>query len=243
MKRLNDLLILELASTIPGGPGVMSVSAIVHKDGLILVDAGLPGMLPVIEAELQAAGYALSDIRQVIVTHHDLDHIGGLPAVLDATGAEVMALEAEIPYISGEKRPQKLPSPEQIETLLADPNLPDTMRAFLTRPPVRVPVDRALHDGDLLPWAGGIRVIATPGHTEGHLSLLLERSRTLISGDALTSQDGQLHGPSQRATPDLPTAMQSVQKLAALDVQNIVTYHGGLVTDDAAEQLRRVAAG
>ena len=44
---------------------------------------------------------------------------------------------------------------------------------------------RALTDGELLPVAGGLRVVHTPGHSPGHISLLLESTRTLITGDAL----------------------------------------------------------
>jgi glyoxylase-like metal-dependent hydrolase (beta-lactamase superfamily II) len=70
----------------------------------------------------------------------------------------------------------------------------------------------------------------------------LERTGTLITGDALTSEAGQLRPPNERATPDLWAAGQSVGKLAGLDVQAIVTYHGGVVCEDASGQLKRVAA-
>ncbi|HLK17037.1 MAG TPA: MBL fold metallo-hydrolase, partial [Fimbriimonadaceae bacterium] len=85
-------------------------------------------------------------------------------------------------------------------------------------------------------------VIATPGHTLGHASLYLTRTRTLISGDALTSSEGTLNGPMEMATPDMATARASVRRLAEIEVKQIVTYHGGLVDHDATGQLRRLAA-
>jgi glyoxylase-like metal-dependent hydrolase (beta-lactamase superfamily II) len=103
------------------------------------------------------------------------------------------------------------------------------------------PVDEQLQDGALLDLAGGVRVIFTPGHTPGHMCLYHERSRTLIAGDALTSNDGQLQGPNEGATPDMSTASQSVQRLAQLDVQTIICYHGGVVELDASKQIQRVA--
>jgi glyoxylase-like metal-dependent hydrolase (beta-lactamase superfamily II) len=103
------------------------------------------------------------------------------------------------------------------------------------------PVDEQLQDRARLDLAGGVRVIATPGHTPGHMCLYHERSRTLIAGDSLTSNDGQLMGPNEGATPDMPTASQSVRTLAQLDVQTIICYHGGAVTVDASTQLQRVA--
>ena len=104
-------------------------------------------------------------------------------------------------------------------------------------------MDERLEDGERLDPAGGIRVIFTPGHTPGHLSLYLENSKILISGDALTSQDGTLNGPNPVMTLDRQTAGESVRKLAELDVQTIVCYHGGVVSDDASGQLRRVLGG
>jgi len=103
-------------------------------------------------------------------------------------------------------------------------------------------VTNALKDGELLPLAGGVRVVMTPGHTSGHLSLYLERTKTLITGDALVSDGGQLAPPRAQVTPDMAAAGQSVGKMAQLDVQTIVTYHGGVVREDATGQLDRVAA-
>ncbi len=237
---MGDLIVLELEATLMGGPMVIHPVAIVMPDGtLTLVDTGIPGMTDAIDAELKAAGHSLADVKQVIVTHHDLDHIGSLEAVVAATGAEVLALEAEVPYIDGRERSQKMPSEEQVQAMLVDPNLNPAMRAMITRPPVKVPVTRVLHDGDELP--GGIRVVATPGHTVGHLSVYLTGSKTLITGDAMTSEGGTLNGPNERATPDMAGALQSVKKLSGLDVQTVLTYHGGLVTENADAQLKALA--
>ncbi|ALW89163.1 MBL fold metallo-hydrolase [Deinococcus actinosclerus] len=241
MQRLGDVIVLDLPATLLDGPTLIHPVALAGPDHtLTLVDTGLPGMLEAITAELAQAGYALGQVRRVVVTHHDLDHIGSLEDIVRATGAEVYALEDEVPYVTGARRAQKLPSPEQAQAMLGDPQLSAPLRAMLTRDPVRVPVQRPLRDGDQLP--GGVRVIATPGHTPGHLSLLVPGGRTLISGDALTSQGGQLSGPLPRATPDLPAAHASVRRLAQEDVQTIVTYHGGVVSDDAGGQLRALAA-
>jgi glyoxylase-like metal-dependent hydrolase (beta-lactamase superfamily II) len=83
-------------------------------------------------------------------------------------------------------------------------------------------------------------VVFTPGHTPGHVSLYLDRSKVLVAGDALTSEEGYLNGPNLSMTLDIPTALQSVKKLAALEVDTIVCYHGGVVSDDATGQLQRV---
>jgi glyoxylase-like metal-dependent hydrolase (beta-lactamase superfamily II) len=243
MKLSDDLLILELATDFGTGPSILHAALILDSQaGHTLVDTGVPGMEGAIEEALAEVGATLKDIRQVIVTHHDLDHIGSLQAVVDASGAQVWASARETPFIQGEEWPQKMPPQEQVAALLADPQTPPQLRARLSLPRVAVKVDRALQDDEVLPLAGGVRVIMTPGHTPGHLSLYLERTKTLIAGDALVSDGGQLHPPRAQVTPEMDAAGQSVNKMAELDVQTIVTYHGGVVREDANGQLARVAA-
>lgn len=243
MKLGDDLLILSLTTDMMGTPAVLHPVVILDEDhGHTLVDTAIPGMAGAIEAALAEHDLTFANLRQVIVTHHDGDHIGSLPAVVAASAAQVWALDTELPYIDGRRRPQKMPPQEQIDAMLLDPNLPGPRRAMLTAPQIAMPVDRALQDGEDLPLAGGVRVIATPGHTEGHLSLYLERSRTLIAGDALSSRDGVLHGPPPAFTPDLRMAAESVARLTELDVKTIVTFHGGVVSEDAQQQLRHVAS-
>jgi glyoxylase-like metal-dependent hydrolase (beta-lactamase superfamily II) len=150
---------------------------------------------------------------------------------VEASGARVLAHPADAPYIDGSLRPMKV-TPEMLERR-------PQMREVLDRlEPVRV--DEHLDDGERLDLAGGIRVIFTPGHTPGHLSLYLERPKVLVAGDALTAEEGRLNGPNPPLTLDAGEAARSVRRLAELDVETIVCYHGGVVDEDADAQLRRV---
>jgi glyoxylase-like metal-dependent hydrolase (beta-lactamase superfamily II) len=103
-----------------------------------------------------------------------------------------------------------------------------------------VNVDEQLENGSRLELVGGTRVIFTPGHTPGHISLYLERSKLLIAGDALTAERGHLNGPNPWATLDMHTAIESIRRLADLDVDTIICYHGGVVSEDTNGQLQRV---
>ena len=62
----------------------------------------------------------------------------------------------------------------------------------------------------------------------------------MVAGDALTAEGGYLNGPNPPLTLDLRAAVHSVRRLAELDVETIVCYHGGVVGEDANGQLRRV---
>ena len=89
--RLNDdLLVLELEANFGNGPSTLHPVVILDSEaGHTLVDAGIPGMADAINAALGEVGLGLKDIKRVIVTHHDMDHIGSLQAVVDASGAQV----------------------------------------------------------------------------------------------------------------------------------------------------------
>ena len=201
------------------------------KNGNTLVDTGLPGQEEAIASALADAGIGARDLRRIILTHQDLDHVGSGAALVRRSGARVMAHAADAPYIEGELRPLKV-TPEMLERR-------PQMREVLERlEPVGV--DERLEDTERLELAGGIRVIFTPGHTPGHLSLYLERSKVLVAGDALTAEGGRLNGPNPSATLDVREAARSVRRLAELDVKTIVCYHGGVVGEDANGQLRRV---
>jgi glyoxylase-like metal-dependent hydrolase (beta-lactamase superfamily II) len=86
----------------------------------------------------------------------------------------------------------------------------------------------------------GLRVIGTPGHTAGHISIFDPSTGVLVAGDALRAESG-LQGPSPTYTEDLARAHLSVRALAELPVRTILPGHGGPVTEDAAGQLRRLA--
>jgi glyoxylase-like metal-dependent hydrolase (beta-lactamase superfamily II) len=88
----------------------------------------------------------------------------------------------------------------------------------------------------------GLRVVATPGHTPGHIAVLDPLGGLLVAGDALTVVDGRLTGPNPEFTPDMATAMESVAKLADLDLRTILVGHGDPVTgDDLGARLRAMA--
>jgi glyoxylase-like metal-dependent hydrolase (beta-lactamase superfamily II) len=202
-----------------------------EENGNTLVDAGLPDQIEAISAALVEAGIGVGDLRRIIFTHQDLDHVGSGAALVRQSGARVLAHAADAPYIEGELRPLKF-TPEMLERR-------PQMREVLERlEPIGV--DERVEDGARLDLAGGTRVISTSGHTPGHISLYLEQPKVLIAGDALTAQDGSLNGPNPSMTLEMGTALQSIRRLADLDVDTIVCYHGGVVGEDANGQLRRV---
>ena len=224
--------VLPIPRNSQGATGFLNLTLILdEQNGNTLVDAGLPGQAEAIGAALVEAGIGVRDLRRIIFTHQDLDHVGSGAALVRQSGAQVLAHPADAPHIDGSLRLLK-PSPEMLE------QRPQMREALERLEPVGI--DEHLEDGDRLDLAGGTRVIFTPGHTPGHLCLYLERSKVLVAGDALTAEGGHLNGPNPSMTLEMRPAMQSIRRLADLEIDTIVCYHGGVVGEDANGQLRRV---
>lgn len=232
--RLNDtLVVLPLAVARSGQTAIFHLSLIDDAvRGPTLVDTGVPGQAEAIAALLAEHGLALRDLRRIVLTHQDYDHIGSLAELAQLSGGQVLAGAEEADAIDG----TVLPRFARPEVLAQRPELREAAAQYCP-----TPVDIRLTDGERLDLAGGVRVIFTPGHTPGHIALFLERSRTLIAGDALRADAGRLLGPNPAFTPDADRAAASVRALTALDVAAIICYHGGGVDRDANGQLRRVA--
>jgi glyoxylase-like metal-dependent hydrolase (beta-lactamase superfamily II) len=232
MRVANGVYVLPIARSPQEPESVLNLTLIVdEQNGNTLVDAGLPDQMEAISAALVEAGIGVRDLRRIIFTHQDLDHVGSGAALVRQSGARVLAHPADVPYVEGSRRPLK-PSPAMLDQR-------PQMRKVLERlEPVGV--DERIENGTRLDLAGGTKVISTAGHTPGHISLYLERSKVLIAGDALTAEKGSLNGPNPSMTLEMSTAIQSMRRLADLEIDTIVCYHGGVVSEDANGQLRRV---
>ena len=89
----------------------------------------------------------------------------------------------------------------------------------------------------------GLQIVATPGHTPGHISILDPAGSALLAGDALIGEGGGVAGPSARFTADMATANESVVKLGGLEYEVIYFGHGEPVTSKGSDQVAEFAAG
>lgn len=234
MNIAEGLSVLELGSK----EHQMHPTLIFDENDVILIDAGLPGQFENISEEIGKAGLSVDRINKIIITHHDIDHIGGLASVVknSKSGVEVLSHAGEKSYIEGDKMPIKM-TPERLNSMPEDERN-ETLERLKK---LKAKVSRTIEDGEVLPYCGGIEVVYTPGHTPGHTCLYLKKYKTLVTGDALNVFDGKLTGPNPVFTFDMKQATESLKKLSKYDIQTVICYHGGVFTDSPNERIAEIA--
>jgi glyoxylase-like metal-dependent hydrolase (beta-lactamase superfamily II) len=90
----------------------------------------------------------------------------------------------------------------------------------------------AVADGDDV---FGLTIVATPGHTAGHVAVLDEVGGILVAGDALGTAGGAVRGPNAQFTDDMATALASVAKLGTLRFDTLLVGHGDPIVGSASD--------
>jgi glyoxylase-like metal-dependent hydrolase (beta-lactamase superfamily II) len=193
-----------------------------EDDGLTLIDAAIPGSHSAI---IDAARGIGMPIRRIVLTHAHADHLGAADALCgQLPQAELLVSARDARFLAGDMR--------------LDPGEPQAKlrgayQTISSRP------TGLLADGDRV---GSLEVVASPGHTPGHIALLDTRDGSLIAGDAFQTRAGMAVSGTLRllfpfpalATWHRPTALASARRLRALNPTRLAVGHGEIVEQPAA---------
>jgi len=127
-----------------------SYSYLIKDKETILIDTGNPGKVKNILKEIESLNIKPKNIKHILLTHHDVDHIGNATLLQKETGATLWASKKDIPYILGDK---SRPGIKKVASFLMRVKKPEKIKSYN---------DQKIDD---------IEIIPTPGHTPGHVSL------------------------------------------------------------------------
>jgi len=198
--------------------------------GVTIIDAGLPGLWKELPAELAAMGRSLGDIRAIVLTHGDTDHIGYAERLRRERGVPVYVHELDAALARGEvKKPSTGWGPIRIAPLLRFLWY-GARRGGLRTPPVTEV--STFTDGQILDLPGSPRVIHVPGHTPGSVAIHVPAVDALFVGDALTRPR------ADRPARSAPRALHH----PAADGDRVAGETGGRASELAAPRTRRALA-
>lgn len=208
------------------GNDVVACYLIDTPDGITLIDAGLPGHWRDLRRELSSLGKSVDDIRGLVLTHGDSDHIGFAERLRGEHGVPVFIHAADAARARTGDKPKSTLGP-----LRPGP----TLRFFgylLRKNGLRtryVAAATEIHDGDVLDLPGNPSIVGMPGHSPGSVAIHVPLADAVFVGDALTTRHvltGRTGPQPAPFTDDQAQALASLDKIAALRASWVLPGHG-----------------
>lgn len=195
-------------------PGTVNCWLYGEDDGLTLVDAAQPWNARDI---LRAVDLVGKPLKRIVITHAHPDHAGAARTIVQETGAEVFAHESEIPYLTGTACMADVPGYWLCRTLL---NVGRCLR--ILNPPK---IEKVIPVGQDQ-FVGSLRVLHTPGHTPGSISLWSEEHKSLFCGDNISNTLKVLRLNFSHFTLDWSSLRRSLQLYESLPARVLLPGHG-----------------
>jgi glyoxylase-like metal-dependent hydrolase (beta-lactamase superfamily II) len=186
---------------------------------------------------LRVIGVPPDRLRAVLLTHWHNDHSAGAAFLKREFGVRVYYDAGDKPFLTRKTATQGIRGwlgkhvPEEGVLVLLRGLLEDAA-------PEAVTATQLVTDGEIV--EGAFRVLATPGHTNGHVAYLHEPTQTLFCGDALAVVAKRLRMMARPVTPDLPAARTSALRCLREQAARICPGHRAPLTENVSQECRRL---
>ncbi|MEV0596581.1 MBL fold metallo-hydrolase [Nonomuraea cavernae] len=213
------------------------VYALELADGVAIIDAGwdTDEAYSALVAGLATAGYAITDVKGVLVTHIHPDHYGLAGRVREVSGAWIALHPADASLLHERYDESAIDSLVRRERALLDrcgvpaPTLDELAGAsmMIRHMVAMAKPDRLVEDGEELRLPGwDLRAIWTPGHSPGHLCFVSPSRKVLFSGDHVLAKITPIVAVHPQSSPNpLADYLDSLAVVGKLDVDEVLPAH------------------
>jgi glyoxylase-like metal-dependent hydrolase (beta-lactamase superfamily II) len=223
------------------GSPIVNSYLIAGDDGVTIIDAGLPGYWKLLQAELAVMGKSLGDVRALILTHGDTDHIGFAARLHRETGVAAHIHEADADRARLKvKKPNSGWGPVKVGPLAGFLWYSARRGGLRPRPVTEL---RTIADGDVLDVPGSPRIIHTPGHTPGSVAVHVPALDALFLGDTMTTRNvlTGVTGPQPAPFTLKPEqAVASLGRVEGVDATWLLPGHGPAWDGGVPEAIRLI---
>jgi glyoxylase-like metal-dependent hydrolase (beta-lactamase superfamily II) len=228
----------------PGGK-VVPYMFIENEDDLTLIDPSFLPQLPILENYIHDTGYEMINIKRIILTHLHIDHAQAANEIRKRTGAKVYSHWIEAGYLAHNPPYKGPPTIQQITDILEKTGLSaeELTKGFGSMELEPIIVDEQVADGDMI---GSLKVIHTPGHTPGHISLYHEQDRIMFGADTIYKHvfgaEGMYISPAV-VSVDPVTATVSAQRLSKIKFDKLLMSHqDSPIVEKARESVEKLVS-
>jgi glyoxylase-like metal-dependent hydrolase (beta-lactamase superfamily II) len=224
------------------GNDIVAAYLVDTEDGVTVVDAGLAGQWRDLLAELAGMRRSVGDIRGLVLTHGDTDHIGFAERLRRDHGVPVYVHEADAARARGEVKTK--PSWGRVKLGATARFMGYAIRKGGLRTTYLKTVV-SVYDGEVLDLPGAPRVIALPGHSPGSIAIHVAVADAVFVGDGLTTRHvltGRLGPQPAPFTDDPRQALASLSRLEGLQATWVLPGHGPPYNRGIDEAIREVRA-
>src|SRR6185312_15346474 len=213
----------------PGGKVVpfLFIENIGEEDDLTLIDPSFLPQLPILENYVHNLGYKMENIKRIILTHLHIDHAQATNEVKKRTGARIYSHWIEAGYLTQNPPYPGPPTTQEVQEILKKSGLSvgELSKKFGSMNLESIIVDNQVYDGDMI---GSLKVIHTPGHTPGHISLYYEKDKLLLGADSIYKHVFGAEGmyiSAPQVSIDPTTAIVSAQRLSKVNFDKLLMAH------------------